>query len=29
VWTNFSVEDKASHGDIIKWPYQLSDIDIE
>lgn len=29
VWTHFKEEDKASHGDIIKWPYQLSDIDIE
>ena len=29
VWTHFSVSDKASHGDIIKWPYQLSAIDIE
>lgn len=29
VWTNFSANDKASHGDIIKWPYQLSDIDIQ
>ena len=29
VWTNFSDRDKASHGDIIKWPYQLSEINIE
>ncbi|MBC7537643.1 MAG: hypothetical protein H7281_02385 [Bacteriovorax sp.] len=29
VWTNFTLKDKASHGDIIKWPYQLSDIDLE
>ncbi|MDD4973820.1 MAG: hypothetical protein PHY93_05685 [Bacteriovorax sp.] len=29
VWTNFTAKDRASHGDIIKWPYQLSEIDIE
>ena len=29
VWTNFSDSDKASHGDIIKWPYQLIEINIE
>ena len=29
VWTNFSEKDKASHGDIIKWPYQLIEINIE
>lgn len=29
VWTNFTEEDKASHADILKWPYQLTLINIE
>lgn len=29
VWSNFSPKDKASHGDLIKWPYQLCEINIE
>lgn len=29
VWTNFSQTDKASHGDVLKWPYQLVSIDID
>ena len=29
VWSNFTDKDKASHGDIIKWPYQLIEINIE
>lgn len=29
VWTNFSEADKASHGDTLKWPYQLVTINID
>jgi hypothetical protein len=29
VWSHFSKFDKASHGDIIKWPYQLAEINID
>ena len=28
VWTNFNDSDKATYGDILKWPYQLKEIDI-
>ncbi|OUR96816.1 hypothetical protein A9Q84_10780 [Halobacteriovorax marinus] len=28
VWSNFSDGDKASHGDNLKWPYQLKEINI-
>ena len=23
VWSNFSDSDKATYGDVLKWPYQL------
>lgn len=29
VWSNFSGEDKASHGDNLKWPYMLETINIK
>ncbi|MBT3984139.1 MAG: hypothetical protein HOE90_22480 [Bacteriovoracaceae bacterium] len=29
VWSNFSESDKASHGDTLKWPYQLKTIEIK
>lgn len=29
VWSNFSVDDKASHVDALKWPYQLKEINID
>ena len=29
VWSNFSEKDKASHGDALKWPYQLKVIDVQ
>lgn len=29
VWSNFSEKEKATHGDGLKWPYQLKTIDIE
>lgn len=28
VWTNFNESDKATHGDHLKWPYQLSTIEL-
>jgi hypothetical protein len=28
VWSNFSDLEKASHGDALKWPYQLKEINI-
>jgi len=28
VWTNFNDSDKATYGDVLKWPYQLMEIDI-
>ncbi len=28
VWTNFKESDKATHGDHLKWPYQLSTIEL-
>jgi hypothetical protein len=28
VWSNFSEEDKASHTDALKWPYQLKEINL-
>jgi len=29
VWSNFSKADKASHADVLKWPYQLASINLE
>ena len=29
VWSNFSDTDKASHGDNLKWPYQLKSINLK
>lgn len=28
VWSNFTEKDKATHGDILKWPYQLKTIEL-
>lgn len=28
VWSNFSEKDRAAYADILKWPYQLKDIDV-
>ena len=28
VWTKFSNKDKAEYGDILKWPYQLTEINL-
>ena len=29
VWSHFSNEDKATHGDNLKWPYQLIQIELK
>ncbi len=29
VWSNFSNDDKASHGDHLKWPYQLETVNLK
>ena len=29
VWSGFKTSDQASHGDPLKWPYQLVEIEIE
>jgi hypothetical protein len=29
VWSNFNEKDKASHGDHLKWPYQLKTINLK
>jgi len=28
VWSNFSESDRAAYADILKWPYQLKEIDV-
>jgi hypothetical protein len=28
VWNNFSESDKGSHGDALKWPFQLMEIQL-
>ena len=28
VWSNFTEKEKASHGDALKWPYQLKSIEV-
>jgi hypothetical protein len=29
VWSNFTAKDKFSHGDELKWPYQLKTIALD